>query len=128
VNRAQQVEEIVAFYRTFKPRRRPDKKTREKILERLRDGYSLADLKDAIAGCFSSDWHQGNNDRGRQYNSLELIMRDSKHVDDFMEEWDKEQKRLEYERAEYQRRQQEVSDPPATRPIREQLREYMRER
>ena len=46
---------------------------------------ATADLKTAIDGCHRSPHHCGENDRGAKYQSLELIMRDSKHVLQFLE-------------------------------------------
>lgn len=85
MSREIEVDQVCEFYREFHPRSRPDKKTRGKILDRLRDGYTVQDLKDAIAGCHESDFHNGKNDRNTKYQSLGLIMRDSDHVDKFIQ-------------------------------------------
>lgn len=39
--------------------------------------------KDAVRGCALSPWHMGQNPNGVLYNSLELILRDSAHVERF---------------------------------------------
>ena len=39
----------------------------------------------AVDGCHASAWHMGDNDRGRPYNSLELILRDASKVQFFSE-------------------------------------------
>lgn len=83
--REQQVAAVVAHYQTYHEKSRPGKKERGKILERLRDGFSVDDLKLAIDGCHVSPWHCGQNERGTLYQSLELIVRDSSKVTTFIE-------------------------------------------
>jgi hypothetical protein len=68
-----------------KPRARLDAKRSKAITARLSDGYDVATLCRAIDGCRASTWHQGANDRGAKFNDLELICRDAKHVDQFVE-------------------------------------------
>ena len=60
-----------------------DAKRRKLLRERLRD-YSAEDLKAAVDGCSRSPHHQGQNDRNTRYDDLELILRDAKHVEQFM--------------------------------------------
>ncbi len=50
------------------------------IRDRLSDGFSVDDIRHAIDGYHRSAWHQGANDRGKKYDSLELICRDLSHV------------------------------------------------
>jgi DNA-binding transcriptional regulator YhcF (GntR family) len=58
---------------------------RRKLLNRrFRDGYSTDDLCAAIRGCKMSAFHQGRNDRGTVYDSIELIFKDAQHVESFM--------------------------------------------
>lgn len=40
-------------------------------------------VREAILGCQYSDFHMGRNDRGKKYTSLELILRDAKHIEQF---------------------------------------------
>lgn len=68
-----------------KPRAHLDAKRQKAIQARLKDGYSVDRLKTAIDGCAASAWHQGANDRNRPYNDIELICRDAKRVDQFIE-------------------------------------------
>ncbi len=56
----------------------------KKIRDRFRDGFTVENLCDAIDGCLRSPFHQGENDKQKCYDSLELIVRDAKHVHDFM--------------------------------------------
>jgi len=51
---------------------------------RLKEGYSVADLKRAIDGCAASEWHRGKNDRNRAFDGLDLILRNGSHVDKFI--------------------------------------------
>lgn len=85
--------EIEAVFEHWKevmssPRSRLDIKRRDAIKGRLIDGYTLADLCDAINGCRASRFHMGDNDRRRVFNDIGLICRDAEHVDRFIEEWE----------------------------------------
>ncbi len=61
-----------------------DEKRRAAIDKGLRLG-TLQECLDAIDGCKLSAWHMGDNDRGRKFNSLELIFRDREHIEKFCE-------------------------------------------
>lgn len=76
------------------PRARLDAKRRTRIRQRLTDGYTEQDLLDACEGCALSDYHMARHRDNMEtvYDDLELILRDSKHVDKFI-------KILEMERA-----------------------------
>lgn len=57
---------------------------RKKLIEaRLREGYSVDDLKAAVDGCKASDFHQGKNDSGKVYDDLTLILRSGDKVEQF---------------------------------------------
>ena len=60
-----------------------DTKRKKLINDRLKT-YSVDDLKTAIHGCSVSPFHMGTNDRGAKYNSIELILRDSGKIDQFI--------------------------------------------
>lgn len=79
------VAEIIVHYQTFHPQSHPGVKERSKIAARLKDGYSVDQLKCAIDGCHNSPYHCGENKSGTLYQSLELIVRDSSHVNQFIE-------------------------------------------
>ena len=66
------------------PKAKLDRKRRQKIRDRLADGYSTDDLMQAIDGCKRSPHHMGDNDRGTVYDDIELICRDAPHVDKFL--------------------------------------------
>jgi hypothetical protein len=77
-------------------RARLDDKRRRVIRARLKDGYSIDDLKDAIDGCYLSPFHHdGDNDHGQRYDEICLILRDAEHVDKFMMLADEGKKALE---------------------------------
>ncbi len=80
-----EIDAIFAHYRSYHPQSRPGKKERVLVSARLKEGYSAADLCEAIDGCHRSPFHCGLNDRSTKFQSLELIVRDSKHVAEFIE-------------------------------------------
>lgn len=49
------------------------------------ENWTVVELCRAIDGCHQSAYHCGQNERGQKYQSLELIVRDSKHVTSFLE-------------------------------------------
>jgi uncharacterized phage protein (TIGR02220 family) len=59
-------------------------KRRRAIAARLKEGYTVDDLKQAIDGCMASPWHQGQNGNRRKYDDIELICRDASKVDQFI--------------------------------------------
>lgn len=54
------------------------------VKARLKDGYTVEELKAAIDGCAASPWHRGENDRAQAYDDIALICRDGEHVEKFM--------------------------------------------
>lgn len=56
---------------------------RKRAIERALDLYDEAVLMLAVEGCAASPWHAGENDRGRAYDDLSLILRDEEHVERF---------------------------------------------
>ncbi len=61
-----------------------DAKRRAKIRGRLREGFTVKDLKLAVDGLWSSAWHLGENPDGKRYTDIELVCRDTSHVERFM--------------------------------------------
>lgn len=61
-----------------------DEKRRKMIRHWLKTGYTKQDLLDAVTGCSYTPHNMGHNDRGERYDSLELILRDTAHIDRFM--------------------------------------------
>lgn len=80
------VYEVFAYWQNVMghPKAKLDRKRRDKITHRLKDGYSTDDLMRAIDGCAKSPHHMGQNDRGTVYDDIELICRDAPHVDKFI--------------------------------------------
>lgn len=77
-------EHWVAVLREGRPGPRPVLTAKRRaLLERWLPVYGFATLLAAIDGCARSDWHQGQNPRGRRYDSLELIFRDAEHIERF---------------------------------------------
>ena len=76
---------VVAHYKSLHPRARPGESERKKIRARLKEGWTVADLQAAIDGNHRDPHCCGENDRGKLYHSLELCVRDSKHVQDYIE-------------------------------------------
>lgn len=79
------VQQVFAHWQAVmeKPRAQLDDKRRKAIAGRLKDGYSVAELCEAIDGCRASRWHMGANDRNRPFNDVELICRNASKVDQF---------------------------------------------
>lgn len=84
MNREDEVRAVFAAYQRHHPRAKLDAKRRSRIEDRLKDGYTIEELAQAIDGCHGSEWHRGQNDRGRRYTGLELILRDADHVEEFI--------------------------------------------
>jgi hypothetical protein len=59
--------------------------TRRRSIERMLALYDEETLLLAVEGCAASAWHAGENDRGRAFDDLELILRDEAHVERFAE-------------------------------------------
>ena len=72
--------EVVSYYAMFHPKSRPGQKERRLIRDRLKEKYPVDDLKRAIDGYHISPFHCGVNERGATYLSIQLIFRDSSHV------------------------------------------------
>ena len=59
---------------------------RRRLVESALALYPEATLLLAIDGCAASAWHAGDNDRGKAFNDLELILRDEAHIERFAED------------------------------------------
>src|SRR5262245_3067349 len=57
---------------------------RKKIEARLKEKYSVEQIKSAIDGCRSSPYHQGQNDHGTVYDDIELICRNGSKLESFI--------------------------------------------
>jgi hypothetical protein len=86
--RTDTIRDVFSHWRKYHPRAFPrlhsELKEWKRVADRLKDGYSLAQLCRAIDGIHNSPFHRGENDRNRAYMSLELCMRDASRVEQFM--------------------------------------------
>ena len=57
---------------------------RRVVLARLREGYTVEQVKQAISACSASPWHMGVNDRKVVYNDLTLICRSGEKLEAFL--------------------------------------------
>lgn len=58
---------------------------RQRLIEaRLKDGYTVEDLCNAVTGCSLSPYHMGQNEQGTRYDGIDLICRDGGKVDKFL--------------------------------------------
>lgn len=55
------------------------------ISARLKEGYTVKQLCEAVDGCAGSAWHQGENDNNRRYDDLTLICRSGEKVEGFID-------------------------------------------
>lgn len=80
------VSEVFDYWRAVmeKPEALLDSTRSKAIAARLKQGYSVDQLKRAIDGCKASAFHQGRNDNRQVYNDIELICRDTKRVESFI--------------------------------------------
>lgn len=90
-----------------------------KVVARLREGYSEQDVIAAIDGCAGSAFHRGENDSGTKYDDLTLICRTGSQLEKFRdmapsvtpvvqaptESPDQQRERREIERLEYEAKQ-----------------------
>lgn len=69
----------------------PDKtkltpKRRRSISNRIKDGYTIDQIKLAIKNCSMDPFSMGQNDRGKSYNDIELICRAGEKLESFFEQ------------------------------------------
>ena len=70
--------------RMGKPLAKLDPSRKSKIQTRLKN-YSSGQLKKAIDGCASSEYHMGQNDSNKQYNTIDLIFRNDSKTEEFID-------------------------------------------
>lgn len=81
-----QVKEIFDHWKMVMKKNESSKLTKErdkKIRERLKEGYTVEQIKFAIDGCANSPHNMGQNENGKIYDDLELICRTGSHVERF---------------------------------------------
>lgn len=59
------------------------KEREKKIKLRLKDGYTVDEIKQAIDGCSMTPHNMGQNENGKKYDDIELICRTGTHVERF---------------------------------------------
>jgi len=69
----------------LKPRAKLDKKRRDKIEARLKDGFTVEQLKRVVDEAKVAPFHSGQNDAGRTYWEPATIFRDAAQVEAFLE-------------------------------------------
>lgn len=62
-------------------------KRKRNIQARLRDGYDIEQIQNAIRGCAISPFHSGQNETKTVYNDIELICRSGEKVEFFERIW-----------------------------------------
>jgi len=60
-------------------------KRKKAVQARLRDGYTVDQIKTAILNCRGDPWSMGANDRQTPFNDLELICRSGEKLESFIE-------------------------------------------
>lgn len=58
---------------------------RRKLIEKALRQYGADGCYLAIDGCKASEWHMGENPQGVKYNDIELIFRNERNIERFME-------------------------------------------
>ena len=67
------------------PKSKLDDKRYRRISEKLKEGYTIDELKQAITGCSLTPWNMGENPRGKKYNQLQTILKDADQIERFIE-------------------------------------------
>lgn len=70
-----------AYLEAIKPARAKLTAPRHALIARRLREYTVDELVRAVRGYGRSEWHKGDNDRGRPYVALELWLRDAAHVE-----------------------------------------------
>lgn len=80
-----QVDCVASYYLSIHTRARVGERERKLISARLKEGFSVEDLKQAIDGNHKSDYHSGVNETGKKYHGIGLIFRNAEKVSGFIE-------------------------------------------
>ena len=80
----EQVQELFDFWVLTHEKQRPVlNDTRRQLLAVAIYDYGMDYCRQAVEGCLNSQFHMGQNKRGKVYNSLELIFRDAATIERF---------------------------------------------
>jgi hypothetical protein len=79
----------VSLCRTSAKGRKPVLGDRRRTrIEKAIGMYGVEACKDAISGATHSPWHMGHNPQGKKYDDIELVLRDEKHIEMFLDIYD----------------------------------------
>lgn len=83
---AEQVKEIFTYWQIAlnHPTAKLTDDRRRRIEARLREKYTVEEIKSAIDGCAASPFHRGENDKGQVFDDLELICRNGSKLESFI--------------------------------------------
>lgn len=80
------VREVFEYWQSnLKPRAVFDRKRSKRIADRLREGFTVSQLKEVVDRAKASPFHNGENDRGRKYLDVVTIFRDASQVEAFLD-------------------------------------------
>jgi hypothetical protein len=74
---------------------------RRRIAARLKEGFTVDQLKAAVDGCAASPFHRGENDHGTIFDSIDLIFRNGEKVEQFASFVQKQQQAAEIATSHY---------------------------
>lgn len=96
--------QVFEYWRSeLKPRAKFDAKRRARIAARLKEGFTVEQLKTVVEKAKASPHHSGKNDRGRTYQDIHTIFRDAAQVEAFLDgHHDKPTMKANGDEAEYQ--------------------------
>jgi hypothetical protein len=82
------VELVFSFHHKYHPREKLNAEKRKLIRRRLKEGYTIADLRTAIIGIHNTPHNLGDNERRTKYLGLHVSLR-HENVDRFIETGEK---------------------------------------
>lgn len=79
------IDEVFNYYKIKlkHPRAKLDSRRKSRIRARLREGFSVDDLKKVIDGVLLSPYHMGDNATNTVYDGIQTIFRDAEQVEKF---------------------------------------------
>lgn len=88
-----QAERDVFLYwqrRMQKPQAKLTAERRAKIRARMREGYTVEQIRKAIDAVAESEWHRGSNERGKEYVDLVMICGTGSKLEQYVADYDRE--------------------------------------
>lgn len=85
-NKKEYVQQIFEFWQVTlnHPHSKLTNDRKARIKARIKEGYTVEQIKTAINGCKSSPYHMGENDHGKVYDDIELICRNGSKLEQFV--------------------------------------------